>query len=390
MKHSLKKTVLPLAALGVCLNAYAAVNDGYSIYYDSPVDNEMESDDAFTNNAGSTGNQETDDVFAQHASGTANEDTDNVFPQKDSNKTSGQHVSSKNHKKRKDAYSNHADSANAQDTEAVTLPANYQGVRGSMSYLLGQPTYNSAFVNNLSTNLQLNRIRPAFTQSGIGAEFAYDFSNGKFVGADVVNFFGNTQSINSTSDDITGKTKSNFLRVGADMGQTIYASDNLLYRLSFGVQYTRIGISEETLDTGISELSRKSVFNGLGPRIGLGAEYDIGWNLSLVGHTYASLNVGNIKTNTVNTGEDELSDSFRTVVPGLEGNLGVRYNYDLEDGNGNLYTEVGYEGRGYFNSFSGTRDGFSNGTINPSINSPSTYGNHAVYFKLGYNGGHLS
>ncbi len=142
----------------------------------------------------------------------------------------------------------------------------------------------------------------------------------------------------------------------------------------------------------VSTFNRKSVFNGIGPRIGLGAEYDIGWNVKLVSHTSASLNVGNIKaTTSSNFVDGESTDSLRTVVPGLEGNLGVRYDYDLGRGDSVLSTEIGYQAIGYFNSFSGTRDAFSNGINDPtSINSPSSYGNQAVYLKLGYNGGLVS
>lgn len=348
MKRKIKKAILPLAALGICMNAYAADGDDYSEYYD-----------------------------------------DNI-----------------------------ADEA----TEAMTVPADYQGVRASISYLLGQPTYNGGFINlNEERDVVFGRIRPAFTQSGLAADVAYDFSNGKFVQADWMQFFGNTQSQNGNraeidlepnpgaTGQITGSTRSTFLRIGGDVGQTLNIGDNLLYRLSFGVQYARIGISEQTSvndlmlnDESIAfqppEFNRKSVFNGIGPRIGLGAEYDIGWNVKLVGHTSASLNVGNIKattaTSTQNLDEDELtkttsSDSLRTIVPGLEGNLGVRYDYDLGRDNGVLSTEIGYQAIGYFNSFSGTRDA-ANSIDVTSINSPSSYGNQAVYLKLGYNGGLVS
>ena len=347
MKHKIKRSILPLAALGFCMNAYAADNDDYD-------------------------------------------------------------------------YSDYYDSAADEATEAMTIPENHQGIRASVTYLLGQPTYNSSFLDITSKNeLSLGRIRPAFTQSGLAASLAYDFSNGKFVQADWMQFFGNSQT--QASDVLSiqrrpipksiqsiGTTRSTFTRIGADLGQQFHAGDNLLYRLSFGAQYTRIGISEDSLlnvvpgvmgdqptdPFQLSVYDRTSVFNGIGPRVGLSAEYDIGWNFKLVGGSSASLNIGNIKATTTTQlrepeqGErvhTEATDSFRTVVPGLEGNLGVRYDYGLGD-RGVLSTEIGYQAIGYFNTFSGTRDAFISGRDRTSINSPSSYGNQAVYLKLAYNG----
>lgn len=349
MKHKIKSSILSLATLGLCVNAVAAVDDEY-------------------------------------------------------------------------AYSDYYDSVADEATEPMTVPVGQQGFRASVAYLLGQPTYNNGFVNNFEGGFPtaFGRTRPAFTQSGIAASLAFDFDNGKFVQADWMNFFGNTQSSNGNLvkdgvirngeapnvgwDQLSGQTRSTFMRLATDVGQTFYAGDNLLYRLSFGAQYARIGVTENSLANGFEEIDtvivpedqrllfgRKSTFNGIGPRIGLGAEYDIGWNLKLVGQTYASLNVGNIKTTTTNDlGEEPVhaTDSFRTVVPGLEGNLGIRYDYGLGSGDlGIVSTELGYQAIGYFNTVSGTRDAFStNPTDATSINSPSSYGNQAVYIKFAYKG----
>lgn len=303
------------------------------------------------------------------------------------------------------------------EIESMTIPAQHDAIRSSFSYLLGQPTYNSGFFNPISASLEpssagLGRVRPAFTQSGIAAMLAYDFADGKYVQADWLEFFGNTQSANGPKIGLepqpdafnmqgTGRTRSTFIRGGADIGQTFFAGDNLTYRLSFGGQYVRLGITENSLVNGtsmnplesfqLSLANRKSVLNGLGPRVGLGAEYDICWNVKLVAQTYASLNVGNIKATTSVLDTDDLdlsyvgaSDTFRTIIPGLEGSLGIRYDHDLGADQGIVSGEFGYQVIGYFNTFSGLRDGVS--TDSASITSPSSFGQNSIYFKLAYNG----
>lgn len=141
-------------------------------------------------------------------------------------------------------------------------------------------------------------------------------------------------------------------QVDFEFGQQIDLSDLKSIRLHAGVEYSRVfrklELTEPLFPTALSDTS----FNGFGPRFGLDLNYGLGNGFGIYGNAAGSLLIGTMKqTNSGFNQENDFmnrngSHSKTSMVPELEGKLGVRYNYALAQGD--LGLDIGYMWVNYF------------------------------------------
>lgn len=197
-----------------------------------------------------------------------------------------------------------------------------------------------------------------------------------------------TYSVDPQGADIheaTSNVNFKYNTVTLDMGQYFQFSDDLLIRLSGGLNYSQI---QQTWDTMYSDDHQTfdvnqnvySNYQGIGPRIGIHSDYDIGSGFGVVGQFGAAVLIGEQKSNTnyVSTTQDidkgtttyQTIDNGNTteIIPAFDGKLGLRYAYLMDN---NLFTiEAGYQAAIYMNAIRESYPTFvdepiSEGTIDP-------------------------
>lgn len=148
--------------------------------------------------------------------------------------------------------------------------------------------------------------------------------------------------------------------VNMEFGQHVDFSEFDSIRFHAGAQYARIkhNINAAGTDALLNStvLSGHSVFNGFGPRIGADMNYGFGNGFGIYGNGAAAVLVGNtnnnlnIATNAPVAGPAAYSTGYgnRSIVPELEGKLGIKYTYCAAPGD--LDFDVGYMWNNYFNA----------------------------------------
>jgi hypothetical protein len=118
------------------------------------------------------------------------------------------------------------------------------------------------------------------------------------------------------------------------------------------------------LPNGHVVATEKNDFDGVGPLVGIDANYYLGMGFGIVGHIDSALLIGNIDTKsnattvnfvnpntTITITGDFKAKSTRRVVPVTDAKLGADYIYLFNNSqNSNLTLEVGYQVSNYFNS----------------------------------------
>lgn len=173
----------------------------------------------------------------------------------------------------------------------------------------------------------------------------------------------------------TGKVDYRFDAVDLTFGQYLNFGSRLQTRLFAGLRYMRL---DDDLSTGYAVLADRgtitgpinntyvngtvnSSFNGLGPLVGIKADYYLGAGWSLSGGIDGALLVGNlglnasshtaIFTNTIFTEPFELSsatdanyafDNQNVIAPGFDAKFGLDYKYQFNNGT-LLGFELGYQ-----------------------------------------------
>lgn len=147
--------------------------------------------------------------------------------------------------------------------------------------------------------------------------------------------------------------------VNVEFGQHVDFGENKNIRFHGGVEYARLaGKSSLSLVGNRSGVAfnvyntNSPTYNGFGPRVGTDLNYGWGNGLGIYANGAAGLLAGTAKFST--TVKDNLtaqsittSGSSPTVVPELEGKLGVNYSYALAQGD--LTLDVGWLWINYFN-----------------------------------------
>lgn len=180
------------------------------------------------------------------------------------------------------------------------------------------------------------------------------------------------------SDSATSRSSYEFDQADLSIGNEIVVGRNFILHPYFGAAYVKIsknmrtnyinaftetGFAEEETFVGDAIVDSNSYFRGLGPRIGVDAEYLFTPNFGLITHTNTSLYLGIINSDvreTTSLGGDDFFDVARIhqenvdrVVPALEGKLGLAYRWPCAK----LKIEAGYQASHYFNAVNSYRAG---------------------------------
>lgn len=162
----------------------------------------------------------------------------------------------------------------------------------------------------------------------------------------------------------------NFDQVNFVMGQHVDMGVRKNARFYGGLQYARIRtemlenfnrpgqIFNPGSGNSYSTRSLYSDTKGLGPVVGVDYSYDLGSGLSFVANAQSSLIYGNGRHTMTNLVTSVVSGSTsvargdyytkKSMIPSLEGQLGVNYAYAMPEGVLNL--ELGYQALNYFNA----------------------------------------
>jgi len=148
--------------------------------------------------------------------------------------------------------------------------------------------------------------------------------------------------------------------VNAEFGQHIDVGQHKNIRFHGGVQYARlesnigfVGMNDAAPGYSYAQTSE---FKGFGPRTGVDFMYDLGKGLNVYLDTAGAILAGSSKYNTVINSSlnayvqalPATNGSRTTIVPELEGKLGLKYNYPMAQGQ--LVLDAGYMWVNYFSA----------------------------------------
>lgn len=175
----------------------------------------------------------------------------------------------------------------------------------------------------------------------------------------------------------SGKAEFNYDVINLDAGQKVHFGRDLTLRLFAGLSGALL--HEQVTDTykgdridsefdGPFTMTQEVTanFNGLGPRFGVDADYDVTHGFGVIGEVALSALFGRVHSVTNFTGSAvELEETFDTAVnhqqikdqhvyqtiPGMDFKLGIRYQHDCRE-NMTLKLSAGYQGSVYINAIS--------------------------------------
>ena len=233
-------------------------------------------------------------------------------------------------------------------------------------YLLLQPVSNGLDFsgNTFGVPGVADSLEPGFNKSAIRLAAGYELGDGRDVNLNWIHLFGGNTSENFELEsdlftlDVNGKYK--FDAVNLELGQTIVTGQRSNIRIFGGLQFARIGTElsgtlnvldndgDVTDSTALG--SYESNLFAIGPRLGVEGNYQIVDNVSVVASAATSLLVGSLKTKDIdNEGVSTETYDKRTIVPGFEGKLGLRYSQAVGN-DGTVSAELGYQVASYINA----------------------------------------
>lgn len=157
----------------------------------------------------------------------------------------------------------------------------------------------------------------------------------------------------STSTRVTAKPA--WDAVNLEFGQHVDFSEFKNVRFHAGLQYARVQDKRSAVGTtgsSVYNFSQTSKYSGIGPRVGADFMYGFGNGLGLYAKGATAILAGTSKVNSAQSNNFQINatalrSSRSTIVPELEGTLGVNYTYAMAQGN--LTLDVGYMWQNYFN-----------------------------------------
>ncbi len=233
-------------------------------------------------------------------------------------------------------------------------------------------------------------VDPSY-DAGVRLNVGYNFGNGIDLGAQYTHLATSEKaSVNNltTGDDLWGT----WLHANAiiddndvDIANASYDLDsdvfdftagkrfavgkNLGLRLDAGLRYAHIGQGMDIYyeqvvgaDSRTADITYRNAFSGLGPKVGLGADWQVGNGFTLFGALSGSLLVGDFDmslkeldkpagtTNKTTRVDTEVTYDNR-VVPVVEMLAGVEYSHQLNNG-ALVGAQFGYEWQNWFNMVS--------------------------------------
>lgn len=225
--------------------------------------------------------------------------------------------------------------------------------------------------------------------AGVRLNFSYDFGSGVDIGAQYTNLSTSDSSSmrsktgtrdlwgiwlhpNSTIDDNDVNIASASYDLDYDVfdftaGKRFGIGKNLGLRLDAGLRYASINQGmdiyyEDTMGAGVlpktADITYRNTFSGLGPKVGVGADWQAGNGFTLFGSMSGSLLIGDfdlsLKQIDTNAGSNtkitrvDIDASEDRVVPVVEMLAGVEYSHKLNNG-ALVGAQFGYEWQNWFN-----------------------------------------
>lgn len=198
------------------------------------------------------------------------------------------------------------------------------------------------------------------------------------VAPDASYFLGPDYEIGPTglpNRDATGKVTFQYDVINLEVGQTLIPSEQIGLRFFGGISnaYLREKVNAfyygnvltgEFAGPFTTDQTVTSNFTGIGPRIGMSADYQFGCGFSLLGEGAVSALVGSVhaKTNYLSTSQELLiqysqaenaqfikDQSLTQVIPGFDTKLGLSYKY-VTSNNIGLDVQAGFEAAVYVNA----------------------------------------
>ncbi len=144
--------------------------------------------------------------------------------------------------------------------------------------------------------------------------------------------------------------------VDVNVGYNFLAGGNLRFRAMGGLRWMRLDqkFDGEAIDPGGAEgFSAVADLWGVGPRLGLHGQWDIGGGFSVFGHIAASFLIGSDKAHTtfLNNGVPSFTESRRSntvFTQGIDGAIGFGYSFVWSPVN-TVHIKIGYRADHYFN-----------------------------------------
>ncbi len=203
------------------------------------------------------------------------------------------------------------------------------------------------------------------------------------------------QGPNQTNwDNARGKQDNELDVVDLTAGRQIQVGSRVRLHPFAGLRYAdieqdnRAHYNRLNADDGFDTLDGKndSEFEGIGPRFGMDANFELGMGFSLTGRMAGSLLVGNFEDKgsstqvtggnaLLTTASTKVDDTMR-VVPELDARLGVRYDHDFNPDVA-MGAELGYEVENYFDAVGNSGFGYVD-----TVNHNSDLGRRGPYLRV--------
>lgn len=201
--------------------------------------------------------------------------------------------------------------------------------------------------------------------------------------------------------DITSNVKLKHDAVNLEFGQTILVGDHVSMRFHAGGQWARVDGNFDQTGTNpppvpLITFSRhvttnSSKFSGIGPRLGMDANYQLGHGFSVLGRSAIAALVGDIDTHqfsaitnpagTVTT-TSIVGQKERVIVPSINADLGAAYTHPMTQGD--LSIEAGYRVAAILHSvrWANSAGIFGNAIGGLTGNEVSNFGYHGPYATI--------
>lgn len=245
--------------------------------------------------------------------------------------------------------------------EDVTAPCDKNGWDFGAKALYLKPTYNGDLYltsfTNASNYTTYNAIDPNWSW-GFMFEGSYHFNGGNDIN---LNWYHQGKSndrtfLNGTAaapQNVAFESKHKWDAVNAEFGQLMKYGENKSIRFHGGAQFARISNNMHLNVVGTTPAESVFMkFNGLGVRSGADLAYGWGNGVAVYAKGAAALLYGTSEFNTLTIGildvNGQSQGSQTTMVPELEGKLGIQYTYCMAQAD--LTIDGGYMWQNYFNA----------------------------------------
>ena len=243
----------------------------------------------------------------------------------------------------------------------VTVPCerNAWTFGGQALYL--QPTGNDFLGTTITTGGDVFRSANPDWDWGFRLEAGYQFGTGNDLNVNWAHFDNDSSNRFTFTDADTGVTSRAFDRVNpkwdavnVKIGQHVDFGDMKSIRFHAGAQWAKVerdyGFGLVSGRTTTGNVGNK--FDGAGPRVGMDLNYGLGNGFGVYANGAMAVLVGETDFSLVSNTDNvaNFHGSKNSVVPVLDGKVGISYTYPMAQGD--LVLDAGYMVVEYLNAFS--------------------------------------